>query len=293
MNIFCRYYGKWLIPYTTGELARSMPALASQVARHMGSCPACRLESQRLDVVDRSLKQHVRSGQRAGSAGQMQSFRATSTMVSRVRSLIEQEQQTSSTMRWSPGVVSFAGIAMVAVVMIAIIYPQSYARTWFASELFGHKPAAQVKVTAPVPFPGAVDPFRVPLSTSLKAAASTSSAPAPVHLPEVAISRFRQTSSPDVRTALPPAHSTPSPAAATAAATTPNNVGAAPIDSGQDLSISQLPPSPPGILMSNQPGLAQPGESSPAGAPLAVRSADQPAPASDQAQADTPEQHKN
>ena len=58
-------------------------------------------------------------------------------------------------------------------------------------------------------------------------------------------------------------------------------IGGGEVDPGQGLAI---PPSPPSFLMSNQPGLVQPGQSSPSATPVPIRNADQSSPTPDHGQ---------
>jgi hypothetical protein len=310
MNLICCYYAKWLIPYATGALERSLPAMDSRVARHLELCSACRSEAERLIAADRSLRRHVRSNRTAAAVDWTEGFRSTSATVSRVRSLIEPETRTASPIRWSPGVASFAGIATLAVFMAALIYPQSYARMWFASELLGRKPSASiVRTPAPTPLPAAVDPFRAPLAVGLQSPNEpVAPQPAlPAHLPEVSIVRYRQApaaapsqpvdvgsgsmkgASSNARTgnmATSGSSRAPSPSLAVSGARgAPAAIGPALQSVGADTAQPSSPPGPPLDLMGEQPGLTQPGETAPVSAVLPVRPADQAAPDADPGQA--------
>lgn len=310
MNFICRYYAKWLIPFANGSLEERSPGLAAQVARHIELCPKCSVEAQRLSGADRSLRKHVQSASSTWEDG----ARTTSALASRVRSLIEPEQRAIRANPWSPGAASFAGAAMLAVVMVALIIPQSYARIWFASRFLNHRsPAPSVNVAVKPPYPAA-DPFRAPLSPRLAAPPAESPQVAP-RLPAVSIAHYRDPStdaaSADASFKQPVSHKrdpqpaasgqspasrlpadvaspvveSPKPPQPDASAATPIAKPASTGAAGEDPAMSQSPPPPPADLNPTQPGVVAPANAAPPSAPEpVVKPAQSPSASADRAQ---------
>ncbi|MDR3710727.1 MAG: hypothetical protein P4L33_20705 [Capsulimonadaceae bacterium] len=225
MNLICRIYEKWLLPYDAGTLSECDPDRAAGVARHLESCASCRRRLEDLREFDKALRRQAGGGAASPALSQgswIERSRASSEVVRRVLSRIEPEDRFLPNSRWAPGVASFAGIAIVAVGLIAIADPQSAAREWIATTfLTPREVAAPAHVVAPAPFPAANDPFKAPIAPRLLETTKPDASPVIPSAPPASIVRLaspRPTSLPERAVAPPPVSRGAEPSLASVAA---------------------------------------------------------------------------